>query len=1010
MQTVIIRVPFCAFNKPHINSEQLFFSSKDLLNATSTAKTNLARYKYLSRSATRPTPFGLLAGIGCVSINEATQIELPRYGKYKKFVRLDMDYLYSLVKALERIPDIRKQLVFYVNTSLYKTKKEYQYIECYGTGDKKKHKQCSIQRTRFIDKIINQAASGVNINDLINCISNEKISTFEAATFIDEIIESQILVSNLEPSLTSQDIFGDLIKKISSIKKFSLDKLIELLKSIHDKIEIINQTEIGVSIEVYENLISQIDILGVPYNKSKIFQVDMYIPDIKGGISRKNIEKIKRAIELLRCFSEYEDPLQETKEKFKRIFEGEEIPLSLMFDADKGIHFSENNGFSPLIDNLHVVAKNNNKFLKETDKDIYLTFLLKKAIANGEKVISLTENDIPEGVQKSKLTEPLPPSFSAMFRIVKEKGVSKIFIESISGNSAVDLLGRFGYLNENIDRHIKTIVKKETEIMKNCIVADLIHLPDYSIGNVLARNVLHEYQIPFLSNKQVAKEFEIPISDLVVSLQDNHFILRSKKQKKIVVPRLNNAHNYSNPLSLPLYNFLCDMQNQNTLKSLSFSWGDTMSFFNFFPRIEFENMILRLAEWRFTSPELKFITKTNLNADIEAFRLLINEWRSRYNIPDVFLLCEGDNELYIDVNTDIALEVFLCEIKSKRIICIKEFLMTEDNDTVIGEEGCYAQQFILSLFNESYTIPSYHFSKNGLAHKKFIAGSEWLYYKIYCGVKTADNILKCEIKKVTDELIKRKLIDKWFFIRYQDTDHHIRIRLHVHDISALPIVVEELYVVFNRLVQSQTISKILLDTYSREIERYGKKSIELSETLFYYDSVAILSFLNSFEGDYREEIRWLFALKYVDAFLNSFEFTLAQKVELTKRQKDSFSGEFNFQKAQREYVKSTYREKKEQINNVLRSIDKCDKLYLIERIMIEYKLNTEIICKSILSLEKRNNLGVSFSNFIASHIHMILNRLFHSRQRLNEALVYSLLDKHYSEIQTKVALGLYHGS
>ncbi len=58
-------------------------------------------------------------------------------------------------------------------------------------------------------------------------------------------------------------------------------------------------------------------------------------------------------------------------------------------------------------------------------------------------------------------------------------------------------------------------------------------------------------------------------------------------------------------------------------------------------------------------------------------------------------------------------------------------------------------------------------------------GSEWVYFKIYSGYKIADVILLEYLKEKIELLESKKFIKKWFFIRYNDMDSHIRIRFLV---------------------------------------------------------------------------------------------------------------------------------------------------------------------------------------------------------------------------------------
>ncbi len=73
--------------------------------------------------------------------------------------------------------------------------------------------------------------------------------------------------------------------------------------------------------------------------------------------------------------------------------------------------------------------------------------------------------------------------------------------------------------------------------------------------------------------------------------------------------------------------------------------------------------------------------------------------------------------------------------------------------------------------------------------RDFCLGSQWLYYKIYTGVKTADHILVKKLSTIIFSLEKEKKIQKWFFIRYRDPEEHIRLRFLVDDIDNLMVII-----------------------------------------------------------------------------------------------------------------------------------------------------------------------------------------------------------------------------
>lgn len=74
--------------------------------------------------------------------------------------------------------------------------------------------------------------------------------------------------------------------------------------------------------------------------------------------------------------------------------------------------------------------------------------------------------------------------------------------------------------------------------------------------------------------------------------------------------------------------------------------------------------------------------------------------------------------------------------------------------------------------------------------REFNIGSEWLYYKIYCGVKTSDMILLEHLKEKISDLKINDFIEKWFFIRYNDPEPHIRLRFLLTKNSNLNLIIQ----------------------------------------------------------------------------------------------------------------------------------------------------------------------------------------------------------------------------
>ncbi|MCP5107271.1 MAG: hypothetical protein GY950_28045, partial [bacterium] len=201
--------------------------------------------------------------------------------------------------------------------------------------------------------------------------------------------------------------------------------------------------------------------------------------------------------------------------------------------------------------------------------------------------------------------------------------------------------------------------------------------------------------------------------------------------------------------------------------------------------------------------------------------------------------------------------------------------------------------------------------------RTFIVGDEWIYFKFYSGPKTADIILTQMIKPLAAQLLADRDIDKWFFIRYADPKIHSRVRFHVTTPQALLKVIQAVNSLAKPFIREDLIWKVQLDSYQREIERYGVRSMELAETLFYYDSQMIVDMLDMIEGDEGERIRWLFGLRAVDSMLEDFHYSMEEKYDLVTILRENFGREFGMNRQLKEQLEKKFRKDRAVITELM---------------------------------------------------------------------------------------------
>ena len=173
----------------------------------------------------------------------------------------------------------------------------------------------------------------------------------------------------------------------------------------------------------------------------------------------------------------------------------------------------------------------------------------------------------------------------------------------------------------------------------------------------------------------------------------------------------------------------------------------------------------------------------------------------------------------------------------------------------------------------------------------FYPFDEWIYFKIYCSPKTAEKVLLELYPSFLKKLIKEKVIKKFFFVRYNDTGSHLRLRIQLvkEDMS---YILSQLKINLSPYLDRNIIYNIELSSYQREIKRYGDHNIENIESLFFHDSDFVLQigglFVNENEVD---KYRWISALTTLDQYLTDFNLTTEEKVNVTKYMFDSWANE-----------------------------------------------------------------------------------------------------------------------
>jgi lantibiotic biosynthesis protein len=983
-------------------------------------QTERALVRYLSRMSCRCTPFGLFSGCSssripaASSTSETTILNLGAAESYRSRTRLDFNYLFSLTAALRKEIQISSRLVYRPNSSLHKLVDKWHYVEARSTGSSVTHHLVRIYSDATLEAVLDLASQGLTQKQLVSvvesCVTDQTYSLEEIEGYVQELVSTEVLVSDLYPVVSGISPLDDIIEQIAP---FAPESTLSILTQVRSALSGIDDSGLGVEPEAYEEIERLLEKLSAPIDKSKLFQTDLFKPSTSLCLGEPILEEIKNYAELLQSIGQSREPpsLSKFREMFLNRFERAWVPLLEVLDDDSGIGFGESAPLemSPLLEGLFLGNPSIPGGLSLQSMDL---FLLKKLVQHSEKKTKELVLDKQELLMVQKPSGQLPSSFSLLFSIVAASskaindGNYEIYSRGGFGPSGARILGRFLDYDHDLRHAVKQHLSEEELDEPDAIYAEIVHLPEGRLGNILFRPLLRQFEITYLGRSGAPRECQIPASDLMVTVSEGgEILLFSKQLRKRIVPRLSNAHGFTNPSQSSVYRFLCTLQHQGAVGVPYFHWG-VLDVLPFLPRLRVGKLIISCARWRLDDNEISKITSASR---YDSF-ISVQELRKTRGLPRWVVLAEADNTLPIDLDNPLSVDALIHVLKRVRSASIQEMIPTPDELCVQGPEGKFFHEILVPMrLNRQEGAPEDELQVNlrrqslkaatnlvDISERISISGATWLYLKLYGSVTSLEQVLVAAIPELLENIGVQRDAASWFFIRYADPEQHLRVRFQIDDAQMRLALFSSISDVFSKFLNQKKISKLSMDTYEREIERYGGiDGMTLAEKIFAADSQAILELL-TVGGDQMDHTeRWHIALLGVDCLLNDFLISIPKRTKILIRLRDNFQKEHGGMQFLKQGLANKYRSERRNIEKILAKQHGSGGVRAAYNVFDARSRRIEKPVQEIYFLEREGRLTCPVEHLIVSYLHMHINRVMRASQRHYELVIYHFLAQFY---------------
>jgi lantibiotic biosynthesis protein len=969
-------------------------------------KLERAVVSYLSRAAARATPFGLFAGCTTGTIDAQTRLRLQSRERYQRHSRLDADYLWALAEAVERDPQLRKIFVYEPNSSLYEAAGRLRLAEARLGDDGCSYHLVAVDKTPYLTAALERARGGAALEAVAEVLVGGEISQAEAEEYVAELADNQLLVTDARPLVTGDEPVHGLVANLSSHAETA--QMGERIGEAQGALEAIDAEGLGASPDRYRAVASALGELPAQPDLSRLVQVDLVKPAQEVTLGSRVVSEITRGVRILHQLAPPQGPdgLSRFREEFLQRYETREIPLVEALDEEVGIGFERSN--SPLAEASPLLAGlpfrgDDQEVRRWTTRDALLLGKLAQALAEGASEIALEASDLE--VLASRQRRPLPDAFYVRATVAAEsdraiaQGAFRVLLHFLGGPPGAALLGRFCHVDQTLHKFVRAHLQAEEACHPERLFAEIVHLPDGRIGNTMCRPVLRDYEIPYLGRSGAPADRQIPITDLLVSVRDGRIVLRSRRLKHEVVPRLTTAHN-EEWRNLGVYRFLCALQRQDAVPWLAWDWGP-LNEAPFLPRVVSGKLVLRRARWNVTKPELQALGQARGSGQFAA----VQAWRAERRLPRyvaLVALADPDRELVVDLDNVLSVAALAHQLRGRRQAVLVEMFPGPDALCVTGPEGRFVHELVVPFVQAAPPRPepgtAAPQAARSLVRRRFPPGSEWLYAKLYTGTGTADQVLNHLVGPLVRSCVASGAADAWFFIRYGDPDWHLRLRLHGEPRRLHAEVLPSLEAAAAPLLEAGQLWRMQLDTYEREVERYGGgRGAELAEQVFAADSEAVLTIMGPLCGDAGLDLRWRLAMRGMDLIFDDLGLALEEKRSIARRAREGYGREFGIDGNFRGRVGQRHRAERARLEALL-DPGQAPPTPLDAGVEALRRRSLQLapVTAELRQLAQSGRLSATLADIAMSYAHMHVNRLLRSAQRAQELVLYELLDRAYS--------------
>ncbi|MFI1170286.1 lantibiotic dehydratase [Streptomyces melanogenes] len=807
------------------------------------AATAVGRYRL--RMTTRPTPFGLLAGVGLARFGEAASVRWG--GHHRASVRSDLGWLAKVVKRLHQDPAVLPGLLLVADQQCVVRGSRLVLPYVPRDGDDTLE-EVSVRHTPVVAEVLRNAASPVAFAKLVAGVS-EAFPTAPSDAVVNlvrTLVARGFLHTDLFPAPDSTDPLGHVRDRLP--EDLPLRGELEGIRSELLRCEDLEAGGDGARLKALQVAREHMTALCPSdhvLHVDLVLDADVVLPEAV----REEFERAATALWRLSPPRTAPAHLRAYHRAFVERYGMERaVPVTELLDPADGL--GPPDGYEhPAVPRPGADAEPHEGDLEDVERRRLLAELAAGALAdlspgaplpevvlNGALFARLAGPD-PDGTAANRL----PDTLELYAELVGESagrldsGKFRIALSPVVGSDVAGAtFGRFAA--ELGGPELMARVSGAQAPMGGDGEPVPVHLEFTPVrprhANIARTPRWLGHRVVVSAFPEAAGPEVLSLDDLVVHADPERLSIRSRSLGRPV--RVTAHHVLNKRTGAPnVARFLHEVGRLSGHRLWQpWDWG-TAATNPALPRVRYGRTILAPASWRLTLSTAAF----------EEWCAALPEWRRRWGVPASVRLVTGDQRITLDLDLPWHQRLLYAHARTAEATLLQEDPAAAGTGWLRSPEGAHTAELVVALHAREQPAPRPQMPPMAVRRTPqtvSLPGGDWLYARVDIPQARQDTVIEEWLPQLAAALPAG--IDRWFFIRYRDPQPHLRIRFH----GESPARTADLLTVVRdwaaELRAAHLASGLRLETYDPELERYGgPEAMAAAERVFHADSLVALS-------------------------------------------------------------------------------------------------------------------------------------------------------------------------